>query len=257
MSPPRIERLNTLPGEPRATNPFGAASPATEPHHATTMADAVRRCRWIAVDINADSFMLLFVAPAGDKRHLVFVFDSDFPAQSTVSKLVIARIGEDAAYRAVRSTVPFWWPSTDPARFQQCFAAIEWAEGPIPAPTDEAGIVFPVYADRGQAGIVIFHGSQITLDNNNIFDTHARSFALFAAVTRLKPQEGGKGLTISKRELECLSLTANGLTSEEIASELGLSVHTANQYLTNTTQKLNAVNRMQAVATALRLGLID
>ena len=40
--------------------------------------------------------------------------------------------------------------------------------------------------------------------------------------------------TISKRELECLSLTANGLTSEEIADRLGLSVHTANQYLTNT-----------------------
>ena len=31
----------------------------------------------------------------------------------------------------------------------------------------------------------------------------------------------------------------------------------ANQYLSNTTQKLNAVNRMHAVAKALRLGLID
>ena len=76
-------------------------------------------------------------------------------------------------------------------------------------------------------------------------------------MTRLKPLDGSNAPAISKRELECLSLTANGLTSEEIAAELGLSVHTANQYLTNTAQKLNAVNRMHAVAKALRLGLID
>jgi DNA-binding CsgD family transcriptional regulator len=62
---------------------------------------------------------------------------------------------------------------------------------------------------------------------------------------------------MSRRELECLSLTADGQTSEEIAARLGLSVHTANQYLTNSTQKLNAVNRMHAVAKALRMGLID
>ncbi|TGU67737.1 helix-turn-helix transcriptional regulator, partial [Mesorhizobium sp. M1C.F.Ca.ET.144.01.1.1] len=60
-----------------------------------------------------------------------------------------------------------------------------------------------------------------------------------------------------KRELECLKLTANGNTSEEIAKLLKLSVHTANQYLTQSTQKLNAVNRNQAVAKALRLGLIE
>jgi DNA-binding CsgD family transcriptional regulator len=62
---------------------------------------------------------------------------------------------------------------------------------------------------------------------------------------------------MSKREIECLRLTANGLTSEEIAAELGLSVHTANQYLTSSAQKLNAVNRIHAVAKALRAGLID
>jgi len=62
---------------------------------------------------------------------------------------------------------------------------------------------------------------------------------------------------MSRREIECLKLTSRGYTSEEIAKELKLSVHTANQYLTQTTQKLNAVNRMHAVAKALRLGLID
>ena len=169
-------------------SPFGAPPPPGDQSHTGTMADAVRRCRWIAVDIGAASFILFFVAPPGDKRRLIFGFDAEFP---------------------------------------------------------------------GQAGLVAFHGPAIALDERLLHETHARAFALFAGVTRLKPLSGGKGLTISKRELECLALTANGLTSEEIAAQLGLSVHTANQYLTNSTQKLNAVNRMHAVAKALRLGLID
>jgi DNA-binding CsgD family transcriptional regulator len=57
--------------------------------------------------------------------------------------------------------------------------------------------------------------------------------------------------------MECLKLTARGLTSEDIARQLGLSVHTANQYLASTTQKLDATNRIHAVAKAMRLGLID
>jgi DNA-binding CsgD family transcriptional regulator len=246
---PRPERTRT--------SPFGAALPVGEPHPAGTMADAVRRCRWIAVDINAASFMLFLIAPPGDKRRTIFVFDSDFPGQSVISRMIETRIANEAAERVSRSTVPFWWPSVDPARFEERFASIRWLEGPVAAPIEDAGIIFPVHAERGQSGIVVFHGPDITMDERLVHETHARAFALFAAVTRLKPLQGGKGLTISKRELECLSLTANGLTSEEIASELGLSVHTANQYLTNTTQKLNAVNRMHAVAKALRLGLID
>ncbi len=62
---------------------------------------------------------------------------------------------------------------------------------------------------------------------------------------------------MTQRELDCLKLTANGYTSEEIAVILGLSVHTANQYLTKVTLKLNALNRVHAVAKALRLGLIE
>lgn len=238
-------------------SPFGAPAPLGDQLHAGTMADAVRRCRWIAVDIGAANFILLFVAPPGDKRRLIFGFDAEFPGQSVISRLIETRIAADATEHAARSTVPLWWPALDTARSRDGLAAIAWLAGPIAPPCDDAGIIFPVYAERGQAGLVAFHGPGIALDEQLLHETHARAFALFAGVTRLKPLSGGKGLTISKRELECLALTANGMTSEEIATELGLSVHTANQYLTNSTQKLNAVNRMHAVAKALRLGLID
>jgi len=97
----------------------------------------------------------------------------------------------------------------------------------------------------------------MALPEDALYEIHARCFSLFAAVARIRPSDAGRMRSISKRELECLKLTANGNTSEEIARLLKLSVHTANQYLTQSTQKLNAVNRNQAVAKALRLGLIE
>jgi DNA-binding CsgD family transcriptional regulator len=239
------------------TNPFGATSPASDPHHTATMADAVRRCRWITIDINASGFLLLFLGPPEEKRRLIHGFDADFPTQSAVSRLIATRMAEDIGRRISVSTVPQWWSSRPATGSYECFTALEWCEGPVAGLHEASGIVFPVHADRGQSGVVIFTGDDMTIDNGMLFETHARCFALFAAVTRLRPIDGGSPPAISKRELECLGLTANGLTSEEIASELGLSVHTANQYLTNTAQKLNAVNRMHAVAKALRLGLIE
>ena len=44
--------------------------------------------------------------------------------------------------------------------------------------------------------------------------------------------------------------------SEEIADHLKLSVHTVNAYLGSATIKLDSVNRIQAIAKAIRLGYI-
>jgi len=54
-----------------------------------------------------------------------------------------------------------------------------------------------------------------------------------------------------------LTWTAAGKTSAEIAEILGLSEHTVNHYLNKATKKLDTVNRTQAVAKALRVGLIE
>ncbi|MEN0000102.1 MAG: helix-turn-helix transcriptional regulator [Pseudomonadota bacterium] len=62
---------------------------------------------------------------------------------------------------------------------------------------------------------------------------------------------------LSPRMVECLRWTALGKTSEEIAMILELSSHTVNNYMSAATQKLNAVNRVQAVAYAITLGIIS
>ncbi|RUY13703.1 helix-turn-helix transcriptional regulator, partial [Mesorhizobium sp. M7A.F.Ca.US.005.03.2.1] len=51
-------------------NPFGAFTLGSETHHAVTIPDAVRRCRWIAVDMNASAFGLFFVSPSPERARL-------------------------------------------------------------------------------------------------------------------------------------------------------------------------------------------
>jgi DNA-binding CsgD family transcriptional regulator len=63
-------------------------------------------------------------------------------------------------------------------------------------------------------------------------------------------------VVLTDREIQCLSWTAAGKTSLEIAEILGLSEHTVNHYLNQVTRKLEAVNRTQAVVKAIRRGLI-
>jgi len=241
----------------RHRNPFGAFSLSSQTHHAVTVPDAVRRCRWIAVDLNARGFGLFFVSPAMERARLVPCFDSDYPGVAPASRSMSGANGEDMVRHARVSTAPRWWADDGVPGSDAVFRRLEWAERAAPLAPGANGIAFPVHAERGQCGLVVFLGGEMALSPETLHEIHARCFSLFSAVARIRPGEAGRVPTVSKRELECLKLTANGHTSEEIARLLKLSVHTANQYLTQTAQKLNAVNRTQAVAKALRLGLIE
>lgn len=61
---------------------------------------------------------------------------------------------------------------------------------------------------------------------------------------------------LSRREMECLQWVAEGRTSREIGVILGLEERTVHAHLARATRKLEASNRSQAVASALRLGLV-
>lgn len=67
------------------------------------------------------------------------------------------------------------------------------------------------------------------------------------------PSGAGK---ITPREVEVLRLVALGWETEAIAEELGVSKHTALNHIRNFRQKLDAQNKLQAVITAVRLGIL-
>jgi len=62
---------------------------------------------------------------------------------------------------------------------------------------------------------------------------------------------------ISARERECLNWAAKGKTSWEISQILGVTESTIIYHLRNATSKLNAANRLHAVAKALKASIID
>ena len=61
---------------------------------------------------------------------------------------------------------------------------------------------------------------------------------------------------LTPREAECLRWAAIGKSEWEISCILGISEHTAERHLMNAKARLGATNRVQAVAEAIRLGLI-
>ncbi len=62
---------------------------------------------------------------------------------------------------------------------------------------------------------------------------------------------------LSRRERQCLFMAANGLTSCDIGSKLGITERTANFHFANIISKLGVLNRKEAVAKAVARGIIN
>ena len=63
-------------------------------------------------------------------------------------------------------------------------------------------------------------------------------------------------ILLTPRELEVLTLLAEGMSNKAIARRLGISVHTAKFHVGALIDKLDAVGRTDAVAHAARRGVI-
>ena len=78
--------------------------------------------------------------------------------------------------------------------------------------------------------------------------------------TASSPTRGSKSELVeplSERELEVLQLIAEGLTNQEVASRLYLSLHTVKVHTRNIFTKLAVKNRAQAVARGRALGILS
>lgn len=104
--------------------------------------------------------------------------------------------------------------------------------------------------------VVVFSGDVEALERDKIAALYLASVELLDICGGRTRQQEGPRDRLSARELECLRWTAAGKSSEEIGIILNISSHTVVSYLKSAMRKLDAVNRMQAIARACRLRLL-
>jgi DNA-binding CsgD family transcriptional regulator len=117
-------------------------------------------------------------------------------------------------------------------------------------------IWFPVQDPTGLRGAVSFSGKKRVFTPAEMAELFYLAAHVFGRLAYVRSLDSRVPETLTDREIDCLNWTAAGKTSAEIAEILVLSEHTVNHYLNRATKKLDTVNRTQAVAKALRVGLI-
>lgn len=117
-------------------------------------------------------------------------------------------------------------------------------------------VALPVHDATGRRAIITFHGDRPAPCHTELLELNMLCIHVYEQLSRIAHVDSKNVSPLTERETDCLSWTAEGKTSSDIAGILGLSEHTVNHYLNRAAKKLGTVNRTQAVAKALRRGWI-
>ncbi len=121
------------------------------------------------------------------------------------------------------------------------------------------------FLEAGAAGYLLksVRGRQLI---DTVRAVHAGESVLHPAIARKvlnrfvptldKPKEKEPSEVLSQREMDVLKLATNGLTNQDIAKELYLSVRTVQAHLEHIFNKLQVSSRTEAVVRALKEGWV-
>lgn len=128
----------------------------------------------------------------------------------------------------------------------------------LTARTDEASLVAAIAA--GCAGFVsktetveILLDAVMAADQGETIGPPAQ---LSHLLRQLRPTNRGLGADLTPREVEVLRLMGEGLVNKEVAQRLGLRLNTVRNHVQNVLMKLGCHSKLEAVATAVREGVI-
>ncbi|CAN7221175.1 helix-turn-helix transcriptional regulator [Mesorhizobium caraganae] len=121
------------------------------------------------------------------------------------------------------------------------------------------GLAFPLVTLEGQIVMVSLGGEAVELSGAefglvSLVSTYAVGRAMQLHTMAANTIDH---IELTPRERECLKWAAVGKSEWEISQILGISEHTSEKHLLNAKSKLGAVNRVQAVAEAIRRGYIS
>ena len=112
------------------------------------------------------------------------------------------------------------------------------------------------------AQVLVVGSNEKAKNGETVIDSLDPSLILSAAAVlasgyKVTPERpNGDAIRLSSREKEVAALLVDGASNKVIARELDISVHTAKFHVTAVLDKLGARNRADAVAIALREGVV-
>lgn len=196
-----------------------------------------------------------------------FGFRSAFTMEYANEDLAVRRVLDSDSRRSV------WWGEYLDSGLRQSPGYLRWILERAPVQRADAsrfaGPSDPLFAFCRRMDMVDMTTVTVSHDNNIIgiagfcgaIELDARQqgalqlviYSLFAQIR----SERKTGIVtapepLTPREKEVIALSAEGMTSVEIAERLGLSARTVNQHMDNIVDKLGTKNRAHTVAEAVR-----
>lgn len=219
----------------------------------------------ITKNFGFDSFMYgMCTSVRPDHESRMFVF-------TTVPAEWVARY-DQMAYIEVDPRILLLWDSTLPLVWDQ--QTVRGGSERCEAFLDDAlkhgiasGVCMPLGDEVGTRVIVALNSNIPEVDEcrRHTITRNLGDIVLFAhyfhelfmkAVLKRGTQPRIAGRPLSGREKECLGLTARGMTTEDIALKLGICARTVQFHFDSIRSKLAATNRQEAVARAIKDGLL-
>ncbi|SMC85087.1 helix-turn-helix transcriptional regulator [Rhizobium sp. RU36D] len=245
----------------RDPNESGAGEPAVSNYRMTAgRTEIFPKLIAMQKGINARNFAVLRVSGSGipSKRKLSCDFENWGSGGLSLGDFLTSSFTDTLLTHLESSLLPLVWSAAQGGSFVDAsdFApfVVELKQHALPF----SGIAFPIRLGAIGNGYVLFATTaSMDLPGEAVLDLHARCCKIMMDLLTMEERRMMPSESLSDREVACLQLAGDGRISEEIAEKLGLSVHTVNAYLGSATIKLDSVNRIQAIAKAIRLGYIN
>ncbi|KSV68445.1 MULTISPECIES: transcriptional regulator VisR [Ensifer] len=228
-------------------------------NRAARAATLVTRLQAMQRQINAKHFAVLRLngKGTGSTRKLTCVLDNWGVAAEANAHDLVNAYGEELVAHLDQSLLPVLWDGAGEHQAAELSELAPFAHRLKGRKLPYSGIAFPVRLGAQGNGYVVFAGSYVDASTEQVVDLHGRSCMIMTDLLAADEKRVAPAETLSDREIACLQMAGDGHISEEIAERMGLSVHTVNAYLGAATTKLDSVNRIQAIAKAIRLGYIS
>ena len=225
---------------------------------AASRADVFPKLIAMQKQLRARNFAVFRVMAAGlpGKRKLICEMENWDTDNEQYGRLVLDNYAEALLDHIEVSTLPVVWSGAEHMSYVEAFDFTPLIRRLPSEVVPFSGLAFPVRLGAMGNGYVVFTAGSLNLSSDLMIEQHVRSCQIMTDLLALDERRTVPAEMLSEREVACLQLASDGRISEEIAENLGLSVHTVNAYLGSATTKLDAVNRIQAIAKAIRLGYI-